>query len=163
MYQLGHVGVALLAYAPLGMAVAFAGSETLAVVGGLVCVSLSTLPDCDHDLPLLEHRGLTHTVGFAVLVGAVLAGATSVLVPELEAFTVRPIVPFAFAVGTLSILSHLLADAITPMGIRPFRPLSSYHYTANLTPAANPIANYALLAVGVCVTGAWVWLVTALS
>lgn len=163
MYQLGHVGVALLAYAPLGMAAAFAGSETLAVVGGLVCVSLSTLPDCDRDLPLLEHRGLTHTVGFAVLVGALLAVAAAVFVLDSGSFTTDSIVPFAFVVGTLSILSHLLADAITPMGIRPFRPLSSYHYTANLTPAANPIANYALLAVGVCVTGACALLVTVFS
>ncbi|AHF99901.1 metal-dependent hydrolase [Halostagnicola larsenii XH-48] len=163
MYRFGHFGVALLAYAPLGVGVALAGAEGLAVVGGLVCVSLSTFPDCDHDVPFLEHRGITHTLGFAVLVGVVLAAAASVLLTGTLSSSVSLIVPFAFVVGTLSILSHLLADAITPMGIRPFRPVSSYHYTAELTPAANPVANYALFAIGVVVTAASVWLVAVLS
>ncbi len=152
MYQLGHYGVALLAYAPLGVAVALAGVEVLAVVGALVCVSLSTLPDCDHSVPFLEHRGITHTLVFAVLVGGVLAAAASVLVSSQTPFVTDLAVAFAFVVGTLSIVSHLVADAITPMGIRPFRPFSRYHYTAKLTPAANPIANYALFALGVCAT-----------
>lgn len=163
MYQLGHFGVALLAYAPLGVVVGLTGAEALAVVGGLVCVSLSTLPDCDHDIPFIEHRGITHTLGFAVVVGAVLAAAASVLLTGTLSISASPTVAFAFVVGTLSILSHLLADAITPMGIRPFRPLSSYHYSAKLTPAANPVANYALFAIGVVVTAAGVWLVVALS
>ncbi|MDJ1431732.1 metal-dependent hydrolase [Halostagnicola sp. A-GB9-2] len=163
MYQLGHYGVALLAYAPLGVAVALSGSEVLAVAGALVCVSLSTLPDCDHNVAFLEHRGITHTLAFAVLVGGALAAAASMLLTSGTSFVTESIVPFAFVVGTLSIVSHLLADAITPMGIRPFRPFSSYHYTAKLTPAANPVANYALFGLGVCATAGAVWLVSVLG
>ena len=149
MYQLGHYGASLLAYAPLGAAVAFAGYEPVAVLGALVCVSLSTLPDCDHRLPLIEHRGPTHTLLFAVLVGAGVAAAAAVFVGSSSPFTGVGVVGFAFVVGTLSIGSHLLADALTPMGIRPFWPLSSRRYTVALTRAANPVANYVLFALGV--------------
>ncbi|WP_255169637.1 metal-dependent hydrolase [Natrononativus amylolyticus] len=148
MYQLGHYGAALLAYAPLGGAVALAGYEPAAVIGALVCVSLSTLPDCDHRLPMIEHRGPTHTLLFAVLVGAGLAAAAAMLVGSASPIDVG-VVGFAFLVGTLSIGSHLAADALTPMGIRPFWPLSRRRYTLALTRAANPIANYVLFALGV--------------
>lgn len=35
---------------------------------------------------------------------------------------------FAFAVGTLAIIAHLIADLLTPMGIKPFWPLSNKRY-----------------------------------
>ena len=149
MYQLGHYGAALLAYAPVGAAVALGGDEALAVVGGFVCLALSTLPDVDHRLPLVEHRGPTHTVGFALLVGAGAAGVTAVLVDAVASGGDAGLVAFAFLVGALSIGSHLLADAITPMGIRPFWPVSNRHYTLELTRAANPVANYVVLGLGV--------------
>lgn len=161
MYQLGHYGAALLAYAPLGALVALSGHEPAAVGGGLVCLACSTLPDCDHHVPLLEHRGPTHTVAFALLVGAALAGVTAVLVdaapPTARAALGGVVIggfglelpAFAFLVGALSIGSHLLADALTPMGIRPFWPVSRRHYTLEVTRAANAVANYVLLALGI--------------
>ncbi|RKD97663.1 metal-dependent hydrolase [Halopiger aswanensis] len=156
MYQVGHYGAALLLYAPLGAAVSLAGYEPAALLGGLVCVGLSTLPDCDHRLPLIDHRGPTHTLLFAGLVGGALAGTVAVL-GDASASLPAPVgrvddallVGFAFVVGALSIVSHLLADALTPMGIRPFWPVSSRHYTLRVTRAANTIANYVLFAIGV--------------
>ncbi|MFC4542138.1 metal-dependent hydrolase [Halosolutus amylolyticus] len=149
MYQVGHYGAALFAYAPVGAAVAVAGYESAAVVGALVCVSLSTVPDLDHRIPLIDHRGPTHTVLFAVLVGFGLAAATSVLVASSSPIVDAGFVGFAFLVGILSIGSHLLADALTPMGIRPFWPLSRRRYSFDVAGAGNPIANYALLGLGV--------------
>ncbi|ARS91158.1 metal-dependent hydrolase [Natrarchaeobaculum aegyptiacum] len=151
MYQFGHYGAALLAYAPVGGAVALAGYEQVAVVFGFVCLALSTLPDVDHSLPLIDHRGITHTVFFALFVGAGAAAVTAILA---NAWGLSPtgLVGYAFVVGTLSIGSHILADAITPMGVRPLWPVSRWHYTLNLTNAANPIANYTLLGVGVGAT-----------
>ena len=149
MYQVGHYGAALVAYAPLGTAVALGGHETTAMVGALACVALSTLPDCDHRLPAIDHRGPTHSLAFALLVGAGLAGIAAMLVDAASPVVDVGIVGFAFVVGTLSIVSHLLADALTPMGIRPFWPLSSRHYTLEVTRAANTLANYALFAIGV--------------
>lgn len=149
MYQVGHYGASLAAYAPLGASVAVAGHESAAIVGGLVCVALSTLPDVDHQIPFLEHRGPTHTVLFALLVGAALAAAAAVLVDAASPLVDVAFVAFAFVVGVLSIGSHLLADALTPMGIRPFWPVSRRRYTVNVTPAKSPVANYTLFVVGV--------------
>ncbi|SEV88303.1 metal-dependent hydrolase [Natrinema salifodinae] len=149
MYQVGHYGGALLTYAPLGTAVALGGYGEIAIVGGLACVALSTLPDTDHRLPLIEHRGPTHTLPFALLVGAGLAALTAVLVDASSAFADVSFVAFAFLVGLLSIGSHLLADALTPMGIQPFWPLSRRRYSLDLTTAANPIANYGLFGLGI--------------
>ncbi|ELY45709.1 metal-dependent hydrolase [Natronorubrum tibetense] len=148
MYQLGHYGAALLVYAPLGTAVGLAGHETAAIVGALACVALSTLPDCDHRIPTIEHRGPTHSVGFALFVGVGLAAVAALFVGAGSPLAEVGFVAFAFVVGSLSIVSHLLADALTPMGIRPFWPVSRRHYTLEVTKAANPIANYVLLGLG---------------
>ncbi len=163
MYRAGHVGAALLAYTPLGVVVALAGYETVAIVGAFVAVSLSTVPDSDHQLPLIDHRGPTHTLLFALVVGTGLAGATAVLVGTSSPVADVGVVAFAFVVGTLAIVSHLLADAITPMGIRPFWPVSDRHYTLQLTRAANPIANYLLLALGVVTSLAGVGIVAVVG
>ncbi|SEP97922.1 metal-dependent hydrolase [Natrinema salaciae] len=149
MYQVGHYGGALLAYAPLGTIVALWGHAEVAIVGGLVCVALSTLPDYDHRLPLIDHRGPTHTIPFALLAGAGLAALSAVLVDASSAFADAGFVSFAFLVGFASIGSHLLVDALTPMGIRPFWPISRRRYSADLTTAANPFANYGLLGLGI--------------
>ncbi|ELZ01141.1 membrane-bound metal-dependent hydrolase [Natrialba chahannaoensis JCM 10990] len=149
MYQVGHYGAALLVYAPLGTAVAVGGYEGLALIGGFVTIALSTLPDFDQRVPMLEHRGPTHTVGFALLVGILVAAAAAVLVGQSAPFVGLGLIAFAFAVGTLAIISHLFADVITPMGVRPFWPLSGRHYTLDVTRAANPIANYVLFGLGV--------------
>ena len=149
MYQVGHYGGALTAYAPLGTIVTLGGYGEIAVAGGLVCVTLSTLPDYDHHLPLVSHRGPTHTVLFALLVGVALAALAAVVVESSSAFVDAGVVAFAFLVGLVSIGSHLLADALTPMGIRPFWPLSGRRYSLEVTTAANPVANYGLLGLGV--------------
>ena len=160
MYQLGHYGAALLVYAPLGALVALSGHEPAAIGGGLVCLACSTLPDCDHHVPLLDHRGPTHTVAFALFVGGGLAAITAILVGAapsavgdrgvvaLGAAATVDLATFAFVVGALSIGSHLLADALTPMGIRPFWPVSRRRYTLGVTRAANAVANYVLLGLG---------------
>lgn len=163
MYQAGHVGAALLAYTPLGVATALAGHESVAIGGALVSIALATLPDVDHQLPSIEHRGPTHTVLFAVLVGIVVSVAATVAVGPSSPVGGVSIGAFAFVVGTLAIVSHLLADAITPMGIRPFWPVSDRHYTLDLTRAANPVANYALLTVGVVAVSLGAGVVSALG
>ncbi len=148
MYQVGHYGVALLAYAPIGAVTAGAGYEQAAIVGGLVCLGLSTLPDVDQQLPGIDHRGPTHSVVFALLVGLSVAAVTAVLIASSSLADGR-LVAFGFVVGTVAILSHLLGDILTPMGIRPFWPVLTTHYTINVTKAANPIANYVLFVLGV--------------
>lgn len=163
MYREGHYGGALLAYAPLGILVSLGGYTAVAIVGGLVCVGLSTLPDWDRRLPLLEHRGPTHTIPFALLVGVGVATVAAVLVDASSAFADAGFVAFAFLVGFLSIGSHLVVDALTPMGVRPFWPFSRSRYSLHLTTAANPIANYGLFGLGLGTVLAGTAIVVAIS
>jgi len=152
VYQLGHYGIALLVYAPIGAALVLAGHAVAAYVGGAVMVGTATLPDCDHRLPLVEHRGPTHSVPFALLVGAGFGIAGSAVAPAVDGTLGVDPAAFGFALGCLSVATHLLGDVLTPMGIRPLWPVSDRRYTLNLTPAKSPVANYGLFALGVLVT-----------
>jgi len=71
MHKKGHYGAALTAYAPVGMGALTLGFDVAAVGGGLIAVGLAMLPDVDMNLPNVAHRGPTHTVHFALGVGAV--------------------------------------------------------------------------------------------
>ncbi|MFC7142644.1 metal-dependent hydrolase [Halosimplex aquaticum] len=170
MHRWGHFGAALLVYAPVGATLLAGGFDAAALVGGLVVVSLSTLPDVDHGLPFVEHRGATHTVGFALLVGVVV-GAAGVALGASTAGSLAPsggagvsldtvgglptagrLGAFGFLLGVLAVASHLLGDVLTPKGITPFRPVSRAHYTVSLCRADNVAANLVLLTAGVAVT-----------
>lgn len=152
MYRTGHYGTALLAYAPLGALVLAVGYPVLAYLGGVAMVGLAMLPDYDTQVPFLDHRGVTHTVAFALLVGAGMAALTGLAVANRGSMATVGVAAFAFLVGTLSVLAHLAADVLTPMGIRPFWPVSGQSYSLEVTRADNTVANYALLALGVFAT-----------
>ncbi|GAB7091877.1 metal-dependent hydrolase [Halorubrum luteum] len=153
MYWRGHVGLGLLAYAPVAGVVLGSGEFGLAVVGGLIAITVAPLPDVDQSLPI-PHRGPTHTLAFAVAAGVVAALAATVVLAAGAGAGVPPWTPaFVGGVVTLTLCSHIAGDALTPMGIQPFRPLSGFHLTLDLTPAKNPRANYLFLAVGVAALG----------
>jgi len=154
MYAAGHYGVSLLAYAPVGATLVSTGRADLAFVGGAVVLWLATLPDIDHRLPLVEHRGLTHTPVFALAVGGVLgaaAYAVAATAPDLLG-TPREAGLFGAFVGTYGILAHLLGDVVTPSGVPLLWPLSGRDVTLSLWTAKNRVANYGLFALGVFVT-----------
>lgn len=152
MYRAGHYGAALLVYAPVGGAALATGFEAAAVAGGALTLALAPLPDFDQRVPLISHRGSTHTVGFALLVGALTGALGLVVGSETGLADAAAAGAFGFGVGALAIGSHLLADVVTPMGIAPFWPLSSRNYTLSLARADNAVANYLLLGLGVAVT-----------
>ena len=153
MYKSGHVGAALLAYAPLGSLLLGTGRSELAVVAGVVMVALSTLPDADHWIPFVNHRGFTHTLPFAVLVGLAVGVVGAAAGPAVLSSSAASTAALGVVVGTLSILSHIAADSVTPMGIRPFWPLSGWHVTFDIVPAKDPVANFVLLGAGVVAMG----------
>lgn len=163
MHKTGHVGAALLVYSPIGLLLLIAGLNELAVLGGVGMVALATLPDCDHRLPIVAHRGPTHSLTFAAALGAVLGTVGFALGEQLTALSSVTMGSFAFLIGVLAVLSHLAADSITPMGIRPFWPISEWHYSANVVRAKNPIANYLLLAVGLAATTGALFLAAELA
>ena len=157
MYRTGHYGAALLVFAPVALLLVASGFDRLAVLGGTVVVGGSMLPDVDQRIPVLSHRGATHTVWFALLVGVLVGGAAWVLGHGVPPRTRIGLAVFGFVVGCSTIVAHIFADALTPMGVRPFTPFGTASWSLGVTRAASPVGNALLLATGVLVaTGAFV-------
>lgn len=147
MYWRGHVGLGLLASAPFVGVALRTGEPGLAVIGVALAVAFATLPDVDERLPI-PHRGPTHTLVFVVAVGGLVGIASVPLFAVVGSPSPAWAPLFVGGVTTASLGSHLAGDVITPMGIRPFRPVSAAHFTLDVTPAKNPRANLLFLAVG---------------
>lgn len=153
MHRRGHIGAALAVYAPLGFVTTAVAGVEFGALGGVIAAGISMLPDYDQRIPFIKHRGRTHTVHFAVLVGVVLAvgglvvGLSNGVLGGVAGFV------FGFVLGAGTMLSHIGADALTPMGVEPFA--DGRQYSLGVVRAANPIANYVLLILGggMCVLG----------
>jgi inner membrane protein len=152
MHREGHLGAALVAYAPIALVVVAVGPPMLAFIGAAVVGGLAMLPDWDQKFPFVEHRGVTHTVHFAVAVGVVFLFAGGLIGSTVGPWVSLGLAAFGFAVGAGTIGSHIAADGLTPMGVEPFGD-DGPHYSADMVKAANPIANYLLLALGVVAVG----------
>ncbi|CCC40560.1 metal-dependent hydrolase [Haloquadratum walsbyi] len=150
MYRKGHYGASLLAYAPVGCLTIIAGFDVAAVLGGVLTLAIAPLPDYDTQIDTLTHRGVTHTISFAVLTGCLVAVLTTIAVMFADAriASILISIPFGFVIGLTGILSHIAADALTPMGVRPFGE-DGTHYSLELVSAKNTIANYLLLVAGI--------------
>lgn len=127
MYRNGHYGAALLFVAPTGAILVAMARAELALLAGAGALALAVVPDLDQRVPFITHRGPTHTVWFALLVGVTLAGG-SALVIAATAMTVLT----GFVVGAGTIVSHIAADALTPAGVRPWSPLDDTHYSFDI-------------------------------
>ncbi|AEH38776.1 metal-dependent hydrolase [Halopiger xanaduensis] len=149
MYKDGHIGFNALLYAPFVPLVSARWSLETAVLGTVLVVGLAPLPDIDELLPRIPHRGPTHTVWFAVLVG-LFAGVGTTLLVDATATSSTSVSAFrfGFAVGTGSVLAHLAGDVVTPMGISPFAPVSAAHVTLDWFPSKHGRINRALLLLG---------------
>ena len=152
---IGHVGAGLAAYSPIAYLAFQFGETRLAIAGALLTVALASLPDVDLHVPRVAHRGLVHTVWFALVVGAGSAGAFALVDPGsvaspsagAGAVVVRPDA-FGFVVGVTAICSHLAVDALTPMGVAPLAPVVRRRFSLGLTRSADPVANRRLLLFG---------------
>ncbi len=147
--------MALLVYAPVGYILVQA-DPFLAFVGGAGVLALATLPDVDMDLPLVPHRGPTHSLLFLALV----AGALGAVGYAVGQGSWQPLgeptraAVFTAGIGVLGVGSHLLADMLTPAGINLFWPLPADSFTFDIARADNTVANYALLGLGAFATAA---------
>lgn len=155
MYSTGHYGAGLLAWAPVGYAL-LSVDPTLAFLGGLGVLALSTLPDVDLRLPFIAHRGVTHTLAFLLAVSSALAAVGWHLGGTAEGVVAGPVAgaAFGFLVGVVGIGSHLLSDVLTPMGVPLLWPVTDHRYSVRLTPSRSPVANWGLLLLGLLATGA---------
>jgi inner membrane protein len=116
------------------------------------------VPDLDQRVPMIAHRGPTHTVWFALLVGVALAAGSALAITA----TVMTVLT-GFVVGAGTIVSHIAADALTPAGVRPWSPLDDTHYSFDIVKAKNPLANYALLGLGIAGAVLSVWIGTTVA
>lgn len=153
MHREGHYGVALLAYAPIAFVMLALEFATLAVLGGVVVVGGAMLPDLDQRVPGVKHRGPTHTVWFALAVGAIVATAGVVIGWSRGLLSALGMGAFGLIIGSLTVGAHILADVLTPTGVQPFAPVRKERYTLDVVTAANPVANYALLVLGIAAAG----------
>lgn len=152
MHREGHIGAALLAYAPVGTALAMAGDGSLALVGAAVMVVASLVPDWDERVPIMRSRGVTHTVLFAFLVGVVLWALGISVADQFGALSRATVGSYGFFVGSLAVIVHVAVDALTPAGVRPFWPVWGRTFSLGVTRPENPVANYMLLALGLLAT-----------
>jgi membrane-bound metal-dependent hydrolase YbcI (DUF457 family) len=72
MHRRGHVGVTLLAVAPLAYYFVSNGTPLLALLSWLGIQAVEPLPDWDLQVSGLQHRGLSHSLLAALVVGSVL-------------------------------------------------------------------------------------------
>ncbi len=141
----------MLFFAPLGFLLAFVGGLSAAIVGFVAAAALASLPDQDLRVPFIKHRGITHTVWFALVTGLVLGAFGALIGAQQGLILGLALGVLGFLTGCLTIISHIAADAITPMGVRPLAPMSSKKIVKPIARAKNPIANYALLGIGYAV------------
>jgi inner membrane protein len=146
--------MALLAWSPVGSGLFLVGFEGAAIVGCASVLILTKLPDFDTRIPLVQHRGGTHTLLFALVVGLVLGGGFFALASGVGATRAIGAGGFGFLVGTHAIGSHLLADALTPSGVAVLWPVSDRRYSVGLVRADSRLGNHTLLVLGVLAT--WV-------
>lgn len=168
VHKTGHLGFALLCWAPIAWQLVADGAAGLALAGGIVCVGLTQLPDVDLSISLLRHRGPTHSITFALAVGFVSArafgfvesqvvAATSVTSPSIALDPAAPVAPLVPAstvaavgglAGTLAILAHVIADSLTRAGVEPLWPINRSRYSLDLVNADNWFANKGALSMG---------------
>lgn len=158
VYRNGHLGVSLLVFAPAAFLLVAGGLPFVAFVTGAVLCWLSMLPDIDHRVPGLSHRGPTHSLAFAGAVGLVGAGVGHLVASSGAVGVPIPATPFGFFLGATAVLAHLAADTLTPAGVPYLWPVSGRTYSLSLVRADSTVGNYALLAAGVFATAAAVWL-----
>ena len=152
MYRTGHLGVSLLVFAPLGYLLVAAGEPLAALVTGGAMLWLAMLPDVDHRIPGIPHRGPTHSLLFAALVGAAFAAVGALLGDVTAAVERARLTGFGFFVGFVAVGTHLLGDLLTPAGVRLFWPVGPA-YSLTLARADNTVANYGLFLIGVFAVG----------
>lgn len=182
MYRRGHQGITLCAIAAV-LHTFLPERPLIALLAAVGLWVVEPLPDKDQQYGM-EHRGVSHSVFAAGIVGAVCAGigwglGTYVTQPLVELLFATPVdanqSPAMWVVarvaaldaGTLSIvgfwvgvggiLVHLLGDLLTPAGFQPLLPFSHWEYAGGPIPSESPAANTGLYVLG------WIILLAALA
>lgn len=145
MHQEGHIGLNLLLFAPVAYWLVGHGEYLLMGVAMIGVVSMAPIPDIDMQLPI-RHRGPTHSIWFAILVGVVYAAF--LVYAGFGELTLVETATVGFLSGFVGVLGHILGDVITPMGVAPFEPVSPLYLCLKLTTAGDPDVNRGFLKAG---------------
>lgn len=148
MLRGGHYGLAMLVYAP--MATRFGGPDArLAVLAGVPILLLAArLPDVDRRVPVTSHRGFTHTLWFVALLPLALVAVVAGHISPSSLDGSRWMLSFGYLTALAGGLSHLVGDALTPMGVRPFWPVSDRRLAVGIVRSEDPTVNTLLLLAG---------------
>ena len=151
----------MLALAPITFWLLGGGYPAFAALVAGTVLYLAMLPDVDHRLPGVPHRGPTHSLLFAGVVGAAFAGAASLVEPvfSVAASLAEPVfsvavpggvsmVAFGFLLGFGAVVAHLLGDVITPAGVNFLWPYPKT-WSLSLTTADSTLWNWGLFVLGV--------------
>jgi inner membrane protein len=174
MHRDGHFGIVLLALAPV-LYVLFALDRPLLALLACSVIIIEPLPDNDFWVPGLSHRGTSHSLFAASVVGLCGAGlgwviGTYLTVPvatwlitellvdptaitwvetHLLTLDAGVVALVGFGVGSWGIVLHLVGDVITVAGIRPYLPFSRRRVSLSSLRAKNPLVNRGLFGIGV--------------
>jgi inner membrane protein len=149
--------MALALYAVVGYALVSRGYVRDALSGGGIVLSYALFPDLDGQFEFLVHRGVSHTLWFALAVGGLCVLVVASSLRERSRREALRGALWAFFLGSFAVVVHLFADLLNPWGVMPIYPVSPALYSLDLVRATNDAANYAMLAFGVgCAAAAWV-------
>lgn len=169
MLREGHLGLGLLLFAPVGGVLLWLERWILFGVSLWPVLVGTVLPDLDLRLPVVSHRGWTHTVWFVlflVAAGPIIGVVSTVVSNHLIADVSGTFTLVSGAiVGTLfgtalafGVATHILGDVVTPRGVKLFTPpipgdiggidVSQRTVSLDLVKADNQIMNRSLLMSG---------------
>ena len=136
MYAVGHAGLTFLI---LSIAMLPFDYDTGKIILIAFAVGISSLPDIDLEWQKsgypIHHRGPTHSILFALIVGFLLGGLLWYGYGEMSWFGI------GFTAGVLGILSHLIGDSFTYMAFKPLWPFSQREVGFKLVSANNRVVN----------------------
>ncbi|WP_433634408.1 metal-dependent hydrolase [Halomicrococcus sp. NG-SE-24] len=175
MHRHGHLGLALLVLAPIVYVLASSGQPALALLVAVGVITVEPRPDNDHWIPGLSHRGVSHSLTAAGIIGVICAGfgwllgryvtvplaewlaattagidttSITVVIDQLAALDPATLTFAGFAVGVGGICVHLAGDIITTSGIKPFLPFSRRRVSLSGLHADSTLANSVLFLAG---------------
>jgi len=87
-------------------------------------ISMAPFPDIDLYLNV-PHRGPTHSIWFASLVGFVYA--LILMYSDISQLSLLETFAIGFLSGFVGVIGHMIGDMGTPMGVAPLEPVSSFY------------------------------------
>ena len=143
MYSKGHAGLTLLLVSILMLPF---GDNQNALIVIVLSAGLSALPDIDMELrkqvSFIHHRGVTHSVLFAIVSGLVFSG--------LFFYSHGTLLwaGMGFLSAFLGVISHLIGDSFTYHSFKPLWPFSEREVSYGFCRANDRSVNEGLMTAG---------------